>query len=99
MMKFGQEMQEIERGGFDDLVNEQYILPLDDGYEVSVIRGPLSYGGDEGLFEMAIRDPEYRCPAYDVDIDIFGGDLLLGYLTEEQVAEHLATLKARHTKK
>lgn len=98
MLKFEQYVQEIQRGGFDHLINEQYILPLDDGYEVSVIRGPVTYGGDEGLFEMAIRDAEHRCSAYDVDVDIFGGDVL-GYLTEEQVTEHLATLKERHAKK
>lgn len=91
-------MREVKRGGFDDLVKEQYILALDDGYSVSVVRGPLTYGGDEGLFEMAIRGPENDLPVYDVDVDIFGGDVL-GYLTEEQVTEHLATLKERHANK
>lgn len=98
MIEFGQEVQEIQRGGFDDLVKEQYKLILDDGYAVSVIRGPLSYGGDEGLFEMAILGPNTGDPVYDVDVDILGGDVL-GYLTEEQVTEHLATLKERHANK
>lgn len=98
MKKFGQEVKEIERGGFDALVMEQYKLILDDGYEVSVIRGPLTYGGDMGLFEMALLEPNNGGPVYDVDVDIFEGDVL-GYLTEEQVAEHLATLKERHAKK
>lgn len=98
MKKFGQEVQGIKRRRIGDLVKEQYIMQLDDGYQVSIIWGPLlTYGGEDGLWEMAICNAN-REPVYDVDDDIFFGDVI-GYLTEEQVAEHLATLKERHAKK
>lgn len=32
---------------------KQILLDFDNGYTASVIRGPYSYGGAEGLFELA----------------------------------------------
>lgn len=82
-LKFGQELHKA-----------QYVFKLPDGYRVSVVRGPYTYGGDKGLWEMALINPKGGID-YDVDEDIFRGDVL-GYLTEANVIDILAELKRRH---
>lgn len=84
MIKFGQ-----------NVYREHYLFRLPDGYRVSVARGYYStYGGDRGLWEMALLNPKGGLD-YAVDEDIFGGDVL-GYLTEANVIDILAELKRRH---
>jgi len=48
------------------------------GHELSVIRGQYSYGGDEGLFEITLSDPNVLDKEDSCD-DV------LGYLTIERV--------------
>lgn len=60
---------------------------FDNGYGASVISNPYSYGGDSGLFELAVRDREGAL-CYDTPIT----SDVLGYLTEEKVNETLAAI-------
>lgn len=84
MIKFGQ-----------NVYREHYLFRLPDGFMVSVAKGYYStYGGDKGFWEMAIINPKGGID-YDVDEDIFRGDVL-GYLTEANVIDILAELKRRH---
>lgn len=84
MIKFGQ-----------SVYREHYLIRLPDGYRVSVARGYFStYGGDKGLWEMALLNPNGGFD-YKMDEDIFGGDVL-GYLTDGEVEEILSELKRRH---
>lgn len=56
---------------------------FDNGYGVSVIRGPQSYGGGLGLYELAVLkgvDEKYSI-CYDTVIT----DDVLGHLSEEEV--------------
>lgn len=85
-LKFFKFEQEIHKA--------QYIFRLPDGYRVSVVRGPFTYGGDRGLWEMVLLNPKGGLD-YAVDEDICGGDVL-GYLTEANVIDILAELKRRH---
>ena len=65
------------------------LLEFDNGYQASIIRHSFSYGGSEGLFELATMvDGElvYDNPVADGDVR--------GYLTEEDVIELLNELKA-----
>ena len=65
------------------------ILEFDNGYQASIIRHMFSYGGPEGLFELATMiDGKlvYDNPVADGDVR--------GYLTEEEVIELLNELKA-----
>jgi hypothetical protein len=63
----------------------QAIMTFKNGFEVSVIQFQYSYGGDKGLYELAVRKNgtlHYDNPVADGDVR--------GYLTEEEV-EKLAT--------
>ena len=54
---------------------------FDNGYEVSVVKSPHSYGGDKGLYELAVfKDGEitYATPITD---DV------MGYLRPEDVTD------------
>lgn len=57
------------------------------GYGVSVIRSPHSYGGSEGLYELAVLmgDEDVWVITYDTPIT----EDVLGYLTEEDVEDLL----------
>ena len=59
-------------------------MEFDNGYGVSVVRTPYSYGGDKGLYEMAVLDKTGRV-TYDTPIT----NDVLGYLTEDEVTEYM----------
>ena len=64
---------------------------FDNGYGVSVIQSPNSYGGRDGLYELAVlkgsEDGFELC--YDTHIT----EDVLGHLTEEQVETTLAEIE------
>ena len=54
------------------------------GYGVSVVSHTHSYGGKDGLYELAVLDSEGSLTySTEVTSDV------LGYLTEENVTEHM----------
>ena len=54
---------------------------FDNGYEVSVVKSPYTYGGEKGLYELAIfKDGEIR---YDTPIT----NDVIGYLRPEDVTD------------
>lgn len=58
------------------------------GYQLSIISGPFSYGGSDGLFEIAIFNNagNYQPQLFDEpDMD----DDVLGYLTEQEVIHYI----------
>jgi hypothetical protein len=60
---------------------------FDNGYEVSVVKSPYTYGGDKGLYELAVfKDGEitYATPITD---DV------IGYLRPEDVTEVMAKIQ------
>lgn len=64
---------------------------FDNGYGVSVIQSPNSYGGDEGLYELAVlegNEDEFEI-CYTTPIT----DDVLGHLTEEQVESTLSEIE------
>ena len=54
---------------------------FDNGYEVSVVKSQYSYGGDKGLYELAIFKDGEIC--YDTPIT----DDVIGYLREIDVTD------------
>ena len=60
---------------------------LDNGYEVSVVQSPHSYGGDIGLYELAIFKDGEIC--YDTPIT----NDVIGYLRPEDVMDVIAKLE------
>ena len=66
----------------------QAFADFPNGYRASVIRGPHTYGGDRGLYELAVlRGGKV---VYDTPIT----DDVLGYLSEAGVTEALARVAA-----
>lgn len=70
----------------------QKIYKFDNGYGASVVKNDLSYGGDEGLFELAVikfnkKNKIKIC--YDTHIT----NDVIGWLTLENVDELLEEIK------
>ena len=80
----------------DDLVRHAHPIPdvawfqyeFPNGYGASVIRGALTYGGDQGLWELAVTHGRPLCYATPVTNDV------IGYLSEEGVTETLVAIAA-----
>lgn len=74
-------------GDFDSGVQAQIEFP--NGYGASVIRGRFSYGGDQGLYELAVLnahgDLTYDTPVTD-DVE--------GYCSEQRITELLQQIAA-----
>lgn len=61
---------------------------FDNGYGVSVVRTPFSYGGKKGLYELAVlKDGEIH-----YDNPVANGDVV-GYLTEDEVSEFMVDVQ------
>lgn len=57
------------------------------GYGISVIRNPISYGNDKGLYEIAVLEG----PDFDNAILCYGTHItsdVIGHLTEDEVKEY-----------
>ena len=58
------------------------------GYDISIVRNSLSYGGKKGLYEMGIYKD-------DKMVDPLGwGDTVKGWLTPENVEKELELIEA-----
>lgn len=72
--------------------NRQVLHRFDNGYGASVIRGLHTYGGPEGLFEIAVivwEGGEYSL-TYDTPVT----DDVLGYVDPEDVQGYLDQIEA-----
>ncbi len=55
---------------------------FNNGYGVTIVKGPHTYGGDKGLYELAVwKDGELH-----YDNEVAKGDVV-GYLREEDVTD------------
>ena len=77
------ELKKIER---EDGI--QYKYYADNGYGASIVQTLYSYGGKQGLWELAVLDSNEQI-TYNTPIT----DDVLGYLTEEEVNETLKKIK------
>lgn len=63
-------------------------IKFDNGFGASVVKGPHSYGGNDGLYELAVLDSDdeltYMTPVTN-DVE--------GYLTEEDVTKLLTQIQ------
>ena len=70
------------------MVGKKARMHFDNGYGVSVVSHTFSYGGKNGLYELAvIKYPDAIC--YDTPIT----DDVLGYLTEDDVTKYLGQIQ------
>lgn len=58
------------------------------GYGASVVSGPNSYGGDKGLYELAVIYND--CIVYDTPVT----NDTIGFLTEDEVSTYLYKIAA-----
>jgi hypothetical protein len=61
---------------------------FDNGYGASVIIGPHTYGGEDGLYELAVLGKDKKL-TYDTPVT----DDVEGYLTEEAVTKLLEQIQ------
>jgi hypothetical protein len=75
--------------------NSQWIYKFPNGRGASVIRGPYSYGGKEGLFELAVikfnntASPTGWTEGWKVDYSTPITRDVIGWLTEEELQKKL----------
>jgi len=64
------------------MVGKKARMHFDNGYGVSVVSHSYSYGGKDGLFEIAVLDKDGDL-TYDTPVT----NDVIGYLTEEDVTD------------
>lgn len=67
--------------------SEQYIFSFSNGYGASVIRGPHTYGGKKGLWEVAVLDEDGKI-TYSTPIT----NDVIGYLADDEVSAVLDSI-------
>jgi hypothetical protein len=74
--------------------NEQRLFRFDNNLGASVVRGRFTYGGDQGLFEMAVlRFTGPNAVDFKLDYDTGITDDVIGWLGEDEVQEILARIR------
>ena len=63
-------------------------ISFDNGYGASVVKGPMSYGGKNGLYELAVLDSNDEL-TYDTPVT----NDVEGYLNEEDVTKLLEQIQ------
>lgn len=66
----------------------QAVMDFDNGWSVSVVQTSSSYGGTQGLFELAV----FKNGEIHYDNPVANGDVL-GYLTDRQVTEAMEAIQ------
>lgn len=69
-------------------IGEQCIVQFPNGYGASIVKGPNTYGGDKGLYELAVFGKDGGV-TYDTPIT----DDVLGHLTEQDIELTLVKIK------
>ena len=69
-------------------IGEQCIVQFPNGYGASIVKGEYTYGGKQGLYEIAIFGKDGQI-TYSTPIT----DDVLGYLSEEDVTNTLIKIK------
>lgn len=63
-------------------------IQFDNGYGASVVKGPYTYGGNNGLYEMAVLDSNGNL-TFDTPIT----NDVIGYLSEDEVTNYLKQIQ------
>ena len=71
-----------------DSMGIQCRIEFPNGYGESIVKGPYTYGGRDGLFELAVLGSDGQI-AYDTPIT----DDVVGYLTEDGITALLAEIE------
>ena len=63
-------------------------IQFENGYGASIVKHPYSYGGKDGLYEIAVIDSEGQI-TYDTPIT----NDVIGYLSEDDVEKYVNDIK------
>lgn len=85
---FHDQLVDVEEKENDVTGSTQVIFRFSNGWGASVVQGPYTYGGPDGLFELGVLDSNGRLN-YDTPV---APDDVVGYLTNEDVKEKLSQL-------
>lgn len=69
----------------------QVIHKFENGYGASVVQHEFSYGGDEGLYELAVL--AFNGDNWDLTYDTEITDDVIGYLSDEDVQDLLKQIE------
>lgn len=69
-------------------IGKQCIVQFPNGYGASIVQGPHTYGGSNGLYELAVFGKDGQI-TYDTPIT----NDVLGHLSEEEVEKTLLDIK------
>lgn len=87
-IKFGNyEPVEDLSGCFPPFSKLLYHYEFKNGYGASVLRSSYSFGGDRGLFELAVLKDGNICYSTPITNDV------IGYLTADEVTEYLQQIE------
>ena len=87
-MKTFDDLVFVDEAMYDDKLWSRSYMMFDNGYGVSVVRGPHSYGGQSGLYELAVLD-DNGFITYGTHIT----DDVLGFLTPDDVTRHMIEIQ------
>lgn len=76
----------------------QVVHRFENNFGASVVRHNFSYGGDEGLFELAVLEFPNETEEYHLTYDTEITDDVLGYLDEEGVQDLLTKIEQLESK-
>lgn len=69
-------------------MGKQCVVQFSNGYGASIVQGPHTYGGNNGLYELAVFGKDGNI-TYDTPIT----DDVLGYLSEQDLEKTLLDIK------
>lgn len=72
----------------------QRVVRFPNGYGASIVCGPHSYGGRDGLYELAVIEFPGAGPSYSLTYETPITDDVLGYLTDAEVEATLVLIGA-----
>lgn len=83
--------------------DEVYVFHFENGYGANIARGPYTYGGPQGLWELAVTKKSRDGWGYDLCYDTPITNDVIGWLDELGVVKVLKKIenlpKIRHTPK
>jgi hypothetical protein len=83
------QFNELKFKELPDLSGIHCRIMFDNGFGASIVRHEYSYGGRDGLYEIAVLDKFDGSPIYYTSIT----NDVLGYLSEDDVVLHLNQIK------
>ena len=82
------QFKDLEFKELPDLAGIYCRIQFDNGYGASIVKHEYSYGGKDGLYEIAVLDSSGEI-TYDTPIT----NDVLGYLSEDDVERYLSNIE------